>query len=540
MKTLFTNQAQIFNHIHLPFRLTVMAVAINTLVSAAAMAGITCKSEGDEVLLDSLPTDIVIAELGLRPAKAKMGDEGKFRLAQKDSKTLFVSLIEDGKKCGIVLGTPTVPTPVAAVPAAAATTPAPTKPTSILDEKSILASYSENLGVPASPAFTLIGVNPIQAALPRAPRDFAAQLVQGRGADGKIKAGIAIDTTLFQLLRIAGLGSETTSSDYQRAGAAARGNVKPDNSHRFANRLKVSIATTEDQQTSPATDQAAPTSATTPSTPTTMPAQVNAANAAIGFHYVFFDHADPKTTKCDGDNSDDPKTKKAINTLLSKYGKAQFRGDISDELQKLRNDEYKFRISRSTKKSTEDNEPKDLKELIEELKPLVAEACALTETEKLEASALMAGWGHSYRLTDGSWGNRESGVSGLWLTYALKGWRLPSDKSVIQAVVHLRSFHNQRIVATTTDAAKSKNTNLVAVRLRAAVPGGAASFEYSVSRDKIDGVRSSTRRSAFAMQYHVTKGVWLVGSAGREISSLTGTKSQPFVLTSLRFGGDQQ
>jgi hypothetical protein len=540
-------------------RAKLIVAAINIAICGSAHAAITCTPQGSEILLDQLPTDEIMKSLELRPAKSKIGDEGKFRLMQKDGRLLQVTT--DGeRKCAISFSAseiavrpigaaesqPTLAATSTATPAApggqasgSATLATPTKPPGILDNKAILATYSEDLAVPSSPAFTLLGVDPVQASLPRTPKDIAAQLVQGRGADGKIKAGVAIDTTAFQLLRIVGLTTAENSAQEQeiasrkRLEKSAQKNDQRtmvnrffnedadevDNSHTFLNRLKVSIATTEDQDASPVTKQ-------------------NAADLAFGLHYVFRDDAEMLTSSCNKENSKNPATIEAINAALDTKALPRLSPtNIPGDLKRLLAKKYDEKLYVGLSKEQQTQATIEFATLIH---PLVLKACSLTDIEKLEAKSFMAGFGHSYRLEDGSWGNRQSGTTGYWLTYAFKGTKLPNAKGVFQPIVHIRSFRNQRI-ADPADSANfiRKDTNLLAVRLRLGVPTGAASIEFSQARNKLNGQRETVKRYALALQYKVADNIWLVASSGRETTSNGATRSSPFVLTNLRFGGNQ-
>jgi hypothetical protein len=543
-------------HVAIQATAKLIIVTVIAVICGGAHAAITCAPQGSEILLDQLPTDEIMKSLELRPAKSKVGDEGKFRLVQKDGRLLQVTT--DGeRKCTIsfnaseiavrpigaaesqlALAASSTATPVASGgQASGGVTPtAPTKPPSVLDNKSILATYSEDLAVPSSPAFTLLGVDPVQASLPRTPKDIAAQLVQGRGADGKVKAGVAIDTTAFQLLRIVGLTAAENSVQEQEIALKKRleknsqrsmvnrffneDTDEVDNSHTFLNRLKVSIATTEDQDANAQTKQ-------------------NAADLAFGLHYVFRDDAEMLTSGCNKENSGNPATIEAINAALDTKALPRLSAtNTSSDLKKLLVKKYHEDLYKGF--TTDTQRAQATTEFATLIHPLVLKACSLTDIEKLEAKSLMAGFGHSYRLEDGSWGNRQSGTTGYWLTYAFKGTKLPKAKGVFQPIVHIRSFRNQRI-ADSADSANfiRKDTNLLAVRLRLGVPTGAASIEFSQARNKLNGQRETVKRYALALQYKVADNIWLVASSGRETTSNGATRSSPFVLTNLRFGGNQ-
>ncbi len=562
---------------HKLVRMSAIALAISALFHASTAAALTCTSEGREVLLDTLPTDAIITALNLRPAKAKAGDEGKFRLQQKDGKTLFVALTEDGKKCAIILaaatGASTVPISTAASERGDAhiTTVAKEAIKAVSEEEKtakkvdalidkLIANGQEDLGVPSSPAISLLGVDASKATHPKTPKELAAALVQGRGADGKIKTGVAIDASLGQLLEalpfafkkvalptvepkpkvpaetpVLGVPEKlttnpsfkftqlpkTTQTAYASKLAgnttfsfvpsplissdAPAQNIDAadgDASNNFANRLKLSFATTQDSQTDK-TDK-------------------NATDIAFGVHYVFFDQSDSISSNCDGENHKIPAVQDEVKKLIAKKFAPVPKGKVTpNQLRALRNNKYpgiKDQIS------TDDIEP-------------VLAACSLTAMERLEASAAMIGIANSYKITEGGWSQRQSGVRGIAATYVSNGIRF-IDNTVLQGIGHFRATRHQ-IVADPADSTKKvfQDSNLASLRLRMAGLRGAGSLEFSRSKNTTDGKSETVTRRALGLEWQLSPGIWLVGSGGSEKSSLGNSSSKPFVITNLRFGG---
>ncbi len=434
---------------------------------------------------------------------------------------------------------------------AAATAPTPEKQEA--DEKiaKIIKAGREDLGVPSSPAMTLIGVDPSKAGVARTPKDIAAALVQGRGADGKIKAGVAIDASFAQLMaafspamtqeiktrqqqagtpslfapplisssewqsllrqrertpgrfEAASFITRSMSGDNDRKSARTDGADATDLTHRALNRLKISFATTEDQQS---TDK-------------------KGIDLAYGLHYVFFDNTDPATSRCDGENGADKDLQQWVKDLLRANNVPPPETLGPGELRKLIQGTY----------------PGLEKKLaLQDLAPVLA-ACSLTARERLGASAAMIGAAEGYKLADGTWSTRKRSARGAWATYVSPGY--PAGAFVgadaqLQAILHARATRGQP-VADPMVASKTvlQDQNLMSLRLRAAGSRGAGWFEYSHSRNKTDGKPETTRRSGLGLEWKLAEGVWLVGSGGSERSSIAGSKSTPFVITNLRFGG---
>jgi hypothetical protein len=393
----------------------------------------------------------------------------------------------------------------------------------VKEANKLLDKADDDFGVPAAPALTLLGLTGSQASHPASPKDVAAALVNGRGADGKVKAGVALDISAAQLLEalplldMSGVASapksaaaegtnknlkQTSGVATKRQAAALESRLaakkksgestdaNPENNHTFANRLKVSIATTEDQQTAG-----------------------KGTDAAFGLHYTFIDGADPLTTDCDG-----------VNSLT------QSATDLSPkQLLALRLE------SGSLYDAVKNKSPDSL----ETLRTLVIASCTLTESERLGAQAAAVGVAHSYRLEDQTWSNRQSGATGFWATWAAPGYGVGSYQStVFQPILHTSYTRNQLIVdATDTTKFHLKSQKLGALKLRFGTSRGAGAFEFTRSLNSADGKKEAINRQAFSVEWKLSPGIWLVGSAGNEKSSLNDNKPTSFVTTNLRFGG---
>jgi hypothetical protein len=119
-------------------------------------------------------------------------------------------------------------------------------------------TYSLDLSVPESPAFAVLGVSPDNVVHPSSTRELAASLVNGVGKDGKVLAGLALDTAPYPLF----FGDTLTLKSY-------RGN--------YVTRL---LANT---QLSLATAKAADSSD-------------KGTRYGIGLHTKLYDQGDPRTT----------------------------------------------------------------------------------------------------------------------------------------------------------------------------------------------------------------------------------------------------
>jgi hypothetical protein len=556
-----------------------IALIIHSALCTSVYASVTCQPQGSEILLGQLPTDEITKILDLRPAKSRPGDEGKFRLVQKEGRALqvttdgtsicaisFAPETNDGNKNRSITANSGSRASDPAFEAAVNKVIAQNKATREADTKidakiaKMILEGREDLGVPASPALHLIGVEASKATHPKTPKDLAAALVQGRGDDGKIKSGVAVDVSLAQLFsvlfspkataktektesnsinatdimrtkasspKIAGFKLSTTEAasyavqQSRKSGAvstfnflraaqdvkenSAQSSEDADTSHRLLNRVKLSLATTQDDGTAQ-----------------------SAADFAYGAHYVLWDYSDPLTSRCDGVNNQDADVQARVKQFIfDRSNKLHSAPVEAAELRQLITNRYP-----GVAVSESDFYP----ELNPQLNPLLA-ACSLVPLERLSASAAMIGIAQSYRLTDGSWSKRQSGAKGVWATYLTPGLRAFGDTS-IQGILHGNLRRNLR----TPDPEDSKkflrqDSNLISARIRLAGERGAGSLEFSRSKNTTDGKPETVNRRALALEWKLAKGIWLVGSGGLEKSSLGASKSKPFVITNLRFGG---
>lgn len=527
------------------------AVLIAMACFASNAAAMICEAQGSEVIVDIEPADEVMKSAGLQIAKAKAGDAGTFRFKQKDNRTLTAALNSD-KKCVISIGFQATKAigniDAATIDEIKKSIIADLKEKKVAEEaktendaklKKLIVDGREDLGVPSSPALSLIGIDPSKATLPKTPKDISAALASGRGADGKIKAGVTIDASFAQLFEASKtiLGLTSAADCAASASKSKSGSGKPelskvsladygltanevkyykllicnqiapnllggdDSPQRTLNRLKISIATTEDKDTTkPATD------------------------LSLGMHYVVFDKSDPLTANCDGKNSEvDGIASKTVTSLL-KARDATFNREITPLL------------LRELKKGRLNSEAIDIvKEGL--LAPVLA-ACSLNAEERIAASAFMIGLAKAYRLTEGNFASRQSGARGFWLTYASPSFGGEALRG--QAILHLRATRDMPIdnpVATSTVKTVLSSENLQSIRLRGAGTKGAAFVEYSRLRNWSQGITTTKVRQAIGLEWKIAEGVWLVGSGGTEKDQTGAKKGTPFVITNLRFGG---
>lgn len=433
----------------------------------------------------------------------------------------------------------------ASTPAAVAAPAAKSKAKEDETIKKMIDAGKEDLGVPSAPALTLLNLNAGAASVARTPKDVAASLVNGRGSDGKIQSGIAVDISLVKLLTafapaaspnaapavssVASISSPTARRYFESVGERSKyGYVKLDGglfpsfrggdatnsndlSHRAINRIKLSLATTE---ITGATDK-------------------RAVNFAYGVNYVFFDNGDPLTTFCNGKNSSDAVVQQRVKEFIKARGLPPIVGDVpvtSRQLQELRIATFPDLLSGD----------KTAAEIAQELAPITA-ACSLTSFERLAASAAVVGAAQGYRLADGSWSSRVGTGRTIWASYLSPGLHVGSyfaSDAQAQAVLYAKLTRGASVAdPLQTDQFVRRDSNQATLRLRAAGTGAVGWYEYGVSKNTTGGKADTVRRQALGFEWKISEGIWLVGAGGSERSSLTGSKTAPFLTTNIRFGG---
>lgn len=436
-----------------------LAFACTALLGAtafSAQANAVCVAQGNEVLLSKLPATATRTALGLEPAAAKTGDEGKYRLRQVDGDALVVTTDGAGY-CEVMRKPKANDSSNAEAPRLAGTAkasdvaPAPATQdpvTKILAEKldkalppatvtQLISEGQAQTGVPGSPAASLLDIEPARVGSPRTPKELSAALLNGRGADGKLKSGVALDFSLtqligaFEFLQPKKPGDAATTNPLSAKTLRERDHLiglvpneryfraisklfseDLDNTHRALNRIKLSFATTENQADS------------TTGTPTK---PVNAQDMSFGLVYVPYDAGDPLTTDCDGENSMKPNVQEALAIVRSDASVA-----AKKRLTTLANssagsttesgplDGKRIQTLRQSILESMHNIAKDIGALgvgakkgslmaleakyNDERKKLgiVEAACSLTTIERFKAPAFHLGAAVAYKVTDGA------------------------------------------------------------------------------------------------------------------------------------------
>lgn len=502
-----------------PFRACTLAcLATLVCVEGHAAGALACSTQGNTVYLEVLPAnkDALMAA-GVKFEVLPSGHGANLKATVPEGKAVRAG--NNGGVCTVELLEP----PKSSTAKTSKINVASTEAGSVTQPESSAAAKppKDDWIVPSAPAFELIGASPNLANLPKDPRELAAHLVAGRASDGSIQKGIAIDASLSQLLQALPLiGAQfpkpymaqkvSPPNAFQKSLAALNLGLT-DEDHitvtRFADRLKVSLATTQEEGKASA------------------PIRLG-----LGLHYTLWDyatHAAKNTCKDIG---------KQARALQMETTSASTTAELATQIYNTGGESA--------------------------LKAACAEKDTSNAIEFFARPAAAIGYGASYSLTEGKWSNRVSTTKGFWLTAATGGLALSTDARSssaprAQLIFHTRWFQDQptaavpavaAVAATSTTPAIAavaaipasfQDIRLIAGRLKIGQPNGGFSYEYARGkRMPLTGAKENTSRRAYGFEWRVGKDTWLVASGGDETSSISGQRRQPFVVTTLRFGGD--
>lgn len=345
--------------------------------------------------------------------------------------------------------------------------------------------FKVNFVVPASPAFDLLGLNPSAVSSPSSLRDLAVALVDGRDKDGRLKSGLALDIAPFQWYRkshnVGKLPDDPEENGFDK---------------NFT-RVRISLATAQGRETA---DQSL--------------------KLAAGLGWVFFDatNREKKEMKkaCNPVNVVERKS----NLLFPAFFAGRTLADISDAK----------RLQITSSESNPD---------------AVAKLCE-KEIEKLSWSERKAslGVGRAWFTETGKLSDRAPSSSGLWLSYSQNiGYFENLEKSLQFATIFRRARGETVIDPAPAAGATAKpikqDANTVGLRLKFGQKNGTISIEQSQTRQQMAGrLKETVKRNAVGFDWHIYGDVWIVASGGSVSGRLYG-ENKPFVLTSIRYGGEK-
>ena len=413
------------------------------------------------------------------------------------------------------------------------------------EEKSAASyyEYAVDLSIPATPAYTLLGLTGDKAVHPTTPKEWVASIANGRDDNGKWQSGIAIDGSLYSLFY----------SNEERDPSVAAKTINP---YRWLRRTTLSLATA---QGTTETDKNI--------------------RYAVGVTSTLWDKGDPtlqdgllkclnpKLTEHEGTNAETAaankprnrvRLKKAVFTQSAKV-KPMARVLLSDSMDTA-SDEDTLNIEKSSDRlevlaaKAKERYEAVLREKRDPatddgLNKIKSQCRGQARRDTWFLPSFKVGYGASrIQLAEGATGNRDNG-SAWWATLAYGVAMNPfifntnreSDGYGIQFLLHARERRREQVeLATLADATKkekvNQNSRVYAARIRAGGENRLMTAEWSRTQKNPEArlAETLTRRS-LGIEWKIGEGKWLVISGGGEGGQKDG-KNIPFVYSGLRFG----
>jgi hypothetical protein len=344
--------------------------------------------------------------------------------------------------------------------------------------------FKINFAVPASPAFDLLGLNPSAVLSPGSIRDFAVALADGRDRDGRLKSGIAIDVAPRQWF-------------LKSANDGKLPEIPEENGFdKNFSRIRLSFATAQGRETAD-----------------------ESLKFATGLSWVFFDATN--------------KEKKAAKLACKAL-------EISAKEIKIKPPSaVTFRTLTDVAVQTYSQRLPDSANLLSITKECEKNIDKLSWSERKAAFGI----GRSWFTETGKLSDRTPASNALWLSYSQNVHYFENIEKSLQFAGILRSARSETVIdpapATGTTAKPiMQDSNTAGVRLKFGQKNGTISIEHSQSRQQMAGrFRETVKRNAIGFDWHIYGDVWISAAGGSESGRLYG-ENKPFVLTSIRYGGE--
>jgi hypothetical protein len=344
--------------------------------------------------------------------------------------------------------------------------------------------FKINFAVPASPAFDLLGLNPSAVLSPGSIRDFAVALADGRDRDGRLKSGIAIDVAPRQWFL-------KSANDGKLPDIAEENGFDKNFS-----RIRLSFATAQGRETAD-----------------------ESLKFATGLSWVFFDATN--------------KEKKAAKLACKAL-------EISAKEIKIKPPSaVTFRTLTDVAVQTYSQRLPDSANLLSITKECEKNIDKLSWSERKAAFGI----GRSWFTETGKLSDRTPASNALWLSYSQNVHYFENIEKSLQFAGILRRARSETVIdpapATGTTAKPiTQDSNTAGIRLKFGQKNGTISIEHSQSRQQMAGrFRETVKRNAIGFDWHIYGDVW-ISAAGGSVSGRLYGENKPFVLTSIRYGGE--
>lgn len=327
--------------------------------------------------------------------------------------------------------------------------------------------------IPASPAFTALGVTPETITHPATPRELGTSLVNGVDKDGSLKAGVAVDVAPYQLF----FGAQTSLSDYESSSLT-----------QILYNTQLSVATAEGGDK-----------------------EKKSRNLAVGLQLTVF-------------NKGDLRLSKAIKAEYQKFADdVQFTSiEVTPDMT-----DAQIRAQDQAYVTTNAARIKSLNTRIQEIR---AETWAASSLYFAAAPAWKSASGKADELrSDGAtyWATYAWGFEGVKTLHKRAQFLLHARYRERETVTD----------ETTPTITYKQNSSFVAARLRFGKPDLHFSIEGGrVEQRPRDRRAIKIQRIGGTLEYRLRENLWLVVSAGDDVVKSSTGKGGGYTLAGLRFG----
>lgn len=352
----------------------------------------------------------------------------------------------------------------------------PAKPP-VAAEKSRLDLAKLDLAVPASPAFTVLGITPDQVVRPDSPRELALALLNGFDDRGNFQSGLSIDTVPYLLTH----GPRLTLTEYRKSRVA-----------QILSRTKFSLATAKGAE-----------------------GDDPSIKLGLGLQTTLWDRGDPRLDKKLTDEIDDI-------TLEYSEKKAKEDGEISSR--KLTETEKKAIIEARTA----------------ELRKALLPKWEAARNRNWNRSSWTLGLAPSLLSKSGSTDDFRWNGGGIWTSLAYGFEETPGLKDSSQLILHLRYRDNELVpTGKKKNPFQSEDSFLVATQLRMGKPDLNFLLTAAYLDSRAAGSNHSLFRVALGLEHRIATDMWVNLSVGQNLNG-TSNDNGTFVFGSIKFGASSK
>jgi hypothetical protein len=390
---------------------------------------------------------------------------------------------------------PTVTAPAFGNGSGVVTPAAPTPPPQGLQTRNVpieglsgsTAFTNVDMSVPASPAFTVLGVTPETVIRPTSPRAFATSLLNGVDPNGNFQSGLAMDFAPYLLIA----GDDLTLLKYRHSPMI-----------RLLSRTQFSFATTKGASEDD-----------------------KSLRLALGLNIALWDRGDPRM---------DQELIDCLSTFKTPPPPTQLECELPDHataedlkaFAKCQQD-----VAAATQKYAEQ------KQEATEFNNSVSTACREDAQKKnWNRSSWTIGGAPSWISKNGQTKDLLWNGGGFWTSFAYGFEGIPGLEKRSQLILHARYRNREQTPdPNVTGAFLSQDSLFFGTRFRHGSPTFNGSFEYTFLRSRVTGLKyDNSSRLSLLFERRIAGDTWFNLSLGGETGRQDG-RNNGFVLTSFKW-----